>query len=60
MAENLDKPVGERKCKYLEIKVIQNIEHHNCSSPKMIERNKPKDGKSLSCMGSRCGCIEYE
>jgi hypothetical protein len=60
MTEKLEKPVGERKCKFLEIKMIQGIEHQNCFSPKMIEINKSKDDKPLPCMGSRCGCIEYE
>jgi hypothetical protein len=60
MAENLERPAGERKCKYLEIKVIQGIKHQNCFSPRMIEINKPKDGRPLPCMGCKCGCIEFE
>jgi hypothetical protein len=60
MTENLENPVGGQKCKFLETKVVQGIEHQNCFSPKMIEINKPKDGKPLPCMGNRCGCAEYE
>ena len=58
MTENFEKLVDGRKCKFLKIEVIQNIEHQNCLSPKMIEINKPKDGKPFTCIGSRC--IEYE
>jgi len=59
MTENLEKQEGGRKCKFLEIEVVQTIEHQNCISPKM-KKNKPKDGKPLHCMGNRCGCAEYE
>jgi len=60
MTENSENPVDERKCKYLEIKVVQGKKHQNCLSPKMIKINKPKDGKPLFCIGSGCGCAEYE
>ena len=60
MADNHEKPVDGRKCKFFKIEVIQNMEHQNCLSPKMLETNKPKDDKPLACMGSKCGCIEYE
>jgi hypothetical protein len=60
MTENHEKPMGERKCKFLEIKVVQGIEHKNCLSPKMIEINKSKDDKPLVCIVNNCGCTEYE
>lgn len=60
MTENLEKPEGEQKCKFLKIEITQNIEHQNCSSPKMMEINKPKDDKLFHCIGKGCGCAEYE
>jgi hypothetical protein len=60
MAENFEKPVDGRGCKFIDAKVVQGIKHENCLNPKMIEKNPSNDGKPLHCMGSRCGCAEYE
>jgi len=34
---------------------VPGILHEYCRNPTMLEINRPKDEKPLTCMGSRCG-----
>jgi hypothetical protein len=44
------------ECKFYCSETVQTMRHEFCSNPKMLEINKPDNGKKLKCMGSACGC----
>ena len=45
-----------KDCKFVDSKITQGILHEYCQNQTMLEKNKPKDGKPLVCMGpEKCG-----
>jgi len=52
--------VAQPKCKFLKRETVQTTVHENCQNPEMLAINKCESGKTLHCIGERCGKASFD
>jgi len=51
--------INKKLCIYLDVDIVQNIQHSICTNQRMLDINKVKKNEKINCIGIDCKLAIY-